>query len=156
MNNTLKKLKKINKGLKKAVKTAKKSTKTAKEINQSIEQIEEIKSIINSINPLSENPNPKDEVFAFCKKNKISVSWDFNRRLGVVWNEIYMDDELLMQIDQGITLKQFLRVIKKLNKDFDSNDFPHKPGEKKFDFTCKDKELFNKFVKKYKTILFKK
>ena len=146
MNNTLKKLKKINKGLKKVVKTTKKSTKTAKEINQ---------VIIDSINPLSENPNPSDEVFAFCKKNKISVSWDFSRRLGVVWNEIYMDDKLLMQIDQGITLKQFLRVIKKLHKDFDSNDFPDKPGEKKFDFTCQDKELFDKFVKKYKTILFK-
>jgi hypothetical protein len=114
-----------------------------------------INKSLGHLNPLADNPSA-DEVFSFCKENGISVTWDFSRKLGVAWNEIMFDDKLLMQIDRGITLKQFLRVIKALHKDFNETDFPTKPGEKDFDFTCQDKELFDKFVKKHKKILLKK
>ena len=47
--------------------------------------------------------NPNDPVKLFCKDNKIEYSWDWNERHGA-WNEIFIDDKLLMQITQGIKI----------------------------------------------------
>lgn len=94
--------------------------------------------------------NNNDEVQKFCKENNIEYSWDWNRKNGV-WNEILFDGKILMQINQGITLNQFLNVINILSKDFYAKDFPDDGIE--FEVCMiQDKEyekLFAKFIERY-------
>jgi hypothetical protein len=97
-----------------------------------------------------EHNNPNDQVQAFCKKNNIEFSWDWNPKNGS-WNEIIIDKELLFQISQGITLVQFLNVIKTLSKNFYANNFEDDGVEFMVCMPQDEKHelLFNKFLEKH-------
>lgn len=95
-----------------------------------------------------------DEVKTFCKENNIEYSWDWNYKDGV-WHEILFDGKLLMQITKGISLWQFLNVIKILSKNFYADSFPDDGIE--FVVCMKqDKEhevLFSKFIERHSNVL---
>jgi hypothetical protein len=45
-----------------------------------------------------------DDVAAYFRSLGFTVTWDFDKRTGLHWYEIYEDDKLLAQIDFGAPL----------------------------------------------------
>lgn len=104
---------------------------------------------------LAEHNNPKDEVYQFCKKNGIEITWDSARFRTEFWNEILLDGKMTIQVQQGIKLSQFLNAIQLIAKDYRTEEFPDDledfwicTGE-----TKEDEKRFMKFVERYSDVL---
>jgi hypothetical protein len=86
-------------------------------------------------------------VFKFCKDNGIKCSWDFSKKDQTEWTEIYLDDDLFMQIQSTATVEQFIELIQTLKKDF-TDKCENIKGED-FWFVVNGKRYFNKFMNLY-------
>lgn len=70
------------------------------------------------------------EVKDYFEKLGYKVSWDFNTRSGERWWEIY-DDELVAQIDMGVSLPYILEDLCQFHLGHDKGiDRPDKPDYK--------------------------
>jgi hypothetical protein len=86
-------------------------------------------------------------VLAFCKENGIECTWDFSNSDNTDWTEIFIDNILVMQIQSTTTVKQFIEVIQRIEKDF--NDKCSDVEGDDFWFVIDNKKYFDAFIKKY-------
>ncbi len=90
-------------------------------------------------------------VFQFCKKNGIKCSWDFNRRDGVEWTEIYLDNDMVFQVDKNCKIEQFIELVLFLNDHWNKKNKSDVSGDD-FWFAVTSKIVFNKFFKKHEDV----
>lgn len=98
------------------------------------------------------------EVYKFCKDNGIECSWDFEGGSGKKYTEIYIDNNLLFQLDYRMTLVQFFQIIKILSNNYEPSDEDLKsiPDSENIWFVAHEHfYFFNEFMCKYSE-LFKK
>lgn len=100
---------------------------------------------------LAKHNNPHDPVYIFCTKNNIEISWDRHAISREIWNEIFHKGELLLQVDQLISVEQFKAVVRALHVDFKTEIFPDIDG-KDFTIACRSKELFEDFYETHKEL----
>lgn len=98
-------------------------------------------------------PEPKySDVYYFCKENNIKCGRDYNTSKGLVWIEVYGDDDrLVMQVDNGCSRQQFIKLVKMMYEDFEAEDY-----DDGFDndvwIAMDDEDRFKEFVEKHKEL----
>jgi len=102
------------------------------------------------INNLPELESKDSKVFLFCKENGIECGYDWNNSIGK-WTEVYLEEELVMQLDYSTTKEQFIEVVQKLRQQFQSDGIMDLSGEDIW-IACEDEELLNQFEEKHHAI----
>lgn len=97
-------------------------------------------------------PEPKySDVYYFCEENNIECGWDFSTRKGIVWTEIYSDGQLVMQVDNGCSRQQFVKLVKMMYEDFDAEEY-NDGFDNDVWIAIDDEDQFKEFVEKHKEL----
>lgn len=88
------------------------------------------------IDALNNNPGAKDPLKILFEKKGFTVDWDRDREVGA-WHEVYLGDEMVLQVKQRVSIKRFkkwLREFPKVEADF---------------FVASSSEGFAKFTRRF-------
>ncbi len=88
------------------------------------------------------------DVFKFCKEKGIECSWDFSKCDNKYWTEVFVDGDMVFQIDASATVQQFIELVEELQSDFKSECKDISGDDFRF-VVDKDEKIFRKFVEKH-------
>ena len=91
------------------------------------------------------------EVYKFCKKYNIECSWDFSKKDGTKWSEVFIDGRMVFQFEHTTTEKQFIEVINLFTENF-KNEATEKIDGDDFWFAVGDEYTFTKFLNKHGSV----
>lgn len=91
----------------------------------------------------------KYPVYLFCKKHNIECGHDFNRDKGISWTEIYLDQKLVMQVDSGSSVEQFLKLSRMIYAYWENEDYDD--GSDTW-IACPEKQLFYRLLNRFHEI----
>lgn len=91
-------------------------------------------------------------IFKFCEENNIKCSWDFSKKDGAEWTEIYTNDgENVFQFSDNTTVNVFIDIIKAYMKEYGTKDVEN-IGDDTMWWAVYSKVAFDKFIEQHKEL----